>query len=270
MEESGEVGQAVGINQIDTGGPVGFPHLGAIGGAPEAEASALVMGLLDPLLQAGALVFGEGAIAVPGEMGTPMVTDQRDEVGAGVGEEIGETAIDGDPAFGFCVDEVAGAITGEDDGDGAGDGTIGVEGGEKIAVGDEHVAEAAIGGVGFGFEIDEQGEGGEAGMDLAMVVLDALAEGIEVKGLEGAIGMDLGTVVSDEQLVSDQEDIGFHAAEALVEGIEQGARMFVVIVGMGAGQGEGSGVGCGEGVGTGGEEQGEDQAREGREERRHG
>jgi hypothetical protein len=48
--------------------------------------------------------------------------------------------------------------------------------------------------------------------------------------------------VPDTEFTVDQPDVCFDAAEALVESVQKGAGMFIVIVGMGAEQRQG--VGC--------------------------
>lgn len=62
-----------------------------------------------------------------------------------------------------------------------------------------------------------------------------MAEWVEVKGLKGAAGLNFVAVMSDEELTVDEVNIGFDAAESMIEGVEEWAIMFVIIMGMGAG-----------------------------------
>ena len=125
-------------------------------------------------------------------------------------------------------------------------------------VGDEGVLEGGVGGGGVAFDVDHEVEGGGAGgVDVAGVVGDALFEGVEVEGLEGAVGAELAGVVGDEEVAGDEVDVGFDAAEAVVEGVEEGAGVFVVVVGVGAGEGFGV-IRCGGGGDQGDERGGEE------------
>jgi hypothetical protein len=44
--------------------------------------------------------------------------------------------------------------------------------------------------------------------------------------------------VTDEQLSADEEDVGLDAAEAVVQGVEKGTRVDVVVVGVGVLEGD--------------------------------
>lgn len=70
----------------------------------------------------------------------------------------------------------------------------------------------------------------------AVVGLHQRGERVEVEGFEGAARVEFGGVVTDEELVADEEDVGLDAAEAVVEGVEERARVLVVVVGVGAPQ----------------------------------
>lgn len=69
--------------------------------------------------------------------------------------------------------------------------------------------------------------------------------------------------MGDEELVADEVDVGLDAAEAVVEGVEEGAGVLVVVVGVRAPQGAGSVPAFARQRGAGGEG---DRAREGRAE----
>ncbi|HRZ57055.1 MAG TPA: hypothetical protein P5525_16545 [Candidatus Paceibacterota bacterium] len=75
-----------------------------------------------------------------------------------------------------------------------------------------------------------------------MVGPDAVSQGVEIEGLEGSFGIDPGAVMGHEQLPVDRVDVGLDTAESMLEGIEQGARMLVVVVAVGAGEGRRSGL----------------------------
>src|SRR3954454_3055136 len=66
-----------------------------------------------------------------------------------------------------------------------------------------------------------------------VVGLDDPGQRVEVEGLEGARRVEVVRGVADEELVADEEDVGLDAAEAVVEGVEEGPRMLVVVVGVG-------------------------------------
>ena len=64
--------------------------------------------------------------------------------------------------------------------------------------------------------------------------------------MEGFVGTELRPFVADEQGSIDEEDIGFDAAEAVFERIEEGCFLEVIVVRMRPGQGWMAGCGfCG-------------------------
>lgn len=61
-------------------------------------------------------------------------------------------------------------------------------------------------------------------------------ERVEVERFEGAGRVEIDGVVGDEELVADEVDVGLDTPEAVGEGVEQGALVVVVVVGVGAPQ----------------------------------
>ena len=75
-----------------------------------------------------------------------------------------------------------------------------------------------------------------------MIGPDAVSQGVEIERLEGFSGIDPGAVMGHEQLAVDRVDVGLDTAESVLESIDQGARMLVVVVAVGAGEGRGGGL----------------------------
>ena len=67
----------------------------------------------------------------------------------------------------------------------------------------------------------------------------ALGQRFEVEFLKGAVLADSEPGVGDMKLLTAEEDVGLHAAEALLKGVEKRTFVAVVVVGMGPGQGGG-------------------------------
>ena len=89
----------------------------------------------------------------------------------------------------------------------------------------------------LGLDVDEQLQGAAVTpVDGTVVGLHPGRERVEVEGFEGAGRVEVGRVVGDEELVADQVDVGLDAAEAVVEGVEEGSGVLVVVVGVGAPQ----------------------------------
>lgn len=90
----------------------------------------------------------------------------------------------------------------------------------------------------LGLDVDEELQGPPVTpVDRAVVGLDAGGERGEVEGFEGAGRVEVDRVVGDEELVADEVDVGLDAAEAVVEGVEQGPQVLVVVMGVGTPQG---------------------------------
>jgi hypothetical protein len=89
---------------------------------------------------------------------------------------------------------------------------------------------------GVAFDVDHERDRGAVAIDPAAVFGDTLFQGVQVEGLKGAVGAELARVVADEEVALDEVDVGFDAAKSLVEGVEERAGMFVIVVGVGAGE----------------------------------
>jgi hypothetical protein len=68
----------------------------------------------------------------------------------------------------------------------------------------------------------------------AGVGFHAVAQRVEVERLQGAIRFHLIAVMGDQQGAVDEPDVGLDRAEPVVQGVEERALVFVVVVGMGA------------------------------------
>jgi hypothetical protein len=147
----------------------------------------------------------------------PVVADEWDEIGGRISIEIGDAAIESCKPDRFGSEQVKGAVTGEDYGDGVRSDGAGSELGENWGITLESPAEDWVSDVGWGLQVDKESERRAVGVDTAVMLFSAVAEGIEVELLEGAFGLGLVAVVGDEELSINEVDIGFHAAEAMVE-----------------------------------------------------
>ena len=61
---------------------------------------------------------------------------------------------------------------------------------------------------------------------------DAASEGIEVEGLERPFGLEFCGNVPDQQLPVDEKDVRLYATEPVVECVQQGPGMLIVVMGM--------------------------------------
>lgn len=154
-EEGAALFEVVGVDEINVRVVKFLPGGGIIWCRPEAKLSMLSVGAACEFAHDGALVCGDGSVAVPGEGVLPFGTDEGDEGGWGVGVEIGKGAVAGDDAVGLAGDEIAGIVAGEDDGDGAFVGLGVREVGEERIVWREDLFESRVGGDGVGFEVDQ-------------------------------------------------------------------------------------------------------------------
>ena len=75
-----------------------------------------------------------------------------------------------------------------------------------------------------------------AAVHRAAVRADPGRERVEVEGFEGAGGVEVLGVVRDQELAVDEVDVRLDAAEAVVQGVEEGTGVLVVVVGVGAPQ----------------------------------
>ncbi len=231
-----ELGDAVGVDVVDAGNAEFGPEPIALGRTPEPDAAALGMGASDELMEFETIGFREAWMGWPLEMRRPGIADEGDEMDGGSGIEIGGASIDGAEPFGLGGDDVGGAGAGEDDGDGARDGVGGGEPGEYFPVLPQQWIEDGVGALGVGLDVDEQGEAGKVGMDMAGVGAAAIAEGIEVEGGEGAFGAHLMPVMGNEELAVDEMDVGFDGVESVIQSEGEGPFLFVIVVGMGVGK----------------------------------
>lgn len=242
-QEVPESAEVVSVDEIDSGVLHEFPGGGLVGDGPEADDSALGVGGLDHGFESS-LVFGAHiAIASPGEVVVPVVADQGDELGGSVGFQVGDASVHGCVARGFCGQQVAWPVAGEDDRDRIGEGFTGLEFRQDILIAGEQGFQREVGCCRFSLEVDEEDDCGAVGIDPAAVISDAFAEGGEVETFEGPVGAGLVRVMGYEECALNEVDIGFDAAEAVVEGIEERAVVFVVV--MSVGLGERCGVGRG-------------------------
>jgi hypothetical protein len=246
QDEVAKAGEVVRVDQVGAGVMEFEPDCGEIGGGPEPDATALVVGALDEGAQLFTFGLCEGQCAAPGKMEGPVVADEWDEIGGRISIEIGDAAIESCKPDRFGSEQVKGAVTGEDYGDGVRSDGAGSELGENWGITLESPAEDWVSDVGWGLQVDKESERRAVGVDTAVMLFSAVAEGIEVELLEGAFGLGLVAVVGDEELSINEVDIGFHAAEAMVEGIEQGARVLIIVMGMGLGKRGGQRCGQGE------------------------
>src|SRR5690606_38612601 len=69
-------------------------------------------------------------------------------------------------------------------------------------------------------------------VDAPFVLPDSLAKGRQVDSLQGLPGDHLIEAVSNQQLVADEVDIHFDTVEPVLERIEQGAFVQIVVVGV--------------------------------------
>ena len=109
--------------------------------------------------------------------------------------------------------------------------------GEQARVAAEMAVKFAIRRRALGLDVDEELERPTVTpVHGAVVGLHAGGEGVQVEGFEGTGRVEVRRVVCDEKLVADEMDVGLDAAEAVVEGVEEGTGMLVVVVGVGAPQ----------------------------------
>ena len=91
-----------------------------------------------------------------------------------------------------------------------------------------------VGGAGGRFDIDEENGRRAFRKDAAVVFEGALAEGIEIEFLKGALGAEVLAIMSDQELAVDEVNVRFDAAESLIQSIGERVRVFVIVVGVGA------------------------------------
>ena len=108
--------------------------------------------------------------------------------------------------------------------------------GEHVQIRLQHILQCSTGGLAIGLEINEQGESRPVWIDSAMMGEHPLVERFQVKRLEGALRPDLPTVMRNQQASIHQVNICFHTAKAVVQGVEQGPFVFVIIMGMRVGE----------------------------------
>ena len=114
---------------------------------------------------------------------------------------------------------------------------IAAESAQHFGVLFESFAQDGVSGFPISFDVDQQRDLRPAGIDAPAVFLHPLAQGIEIEFFESAFRLDLAAHVRDEQLAIDEINVGFNAAKAVIERIEQWAFVLVIVVGMEAGQG---------------------------------
>ena len=64
----------------------------------------------------------------------------------------------------------------------------------------------------------------------------SVKQGFKVQLSQGAIGLDCVRVVRDEQFAVDEMHVGFNAAKAPLQRIQERMRVFVIVVGVGVGR----------------------------------
>jgi hypothetical protein len=80
------------------------------------------------------------------------------------------------------------------------------------------------------FEINQQVKRLSIAIDATAVGLNPLAQRLEIELIKGLGWVDLALRVCDNKLTVDQKNISLHARETMVESIEQGTFMQIVIV----------------------------------------
>ena len=88
----------------------------------------------------------------------------------------------------------------------------------------------------IGLEFDQEREFRAVGIDVPAVCFHALAQRVEVERPQRAARLHLEEVMRDKEPAIDEEYIGFDAAEAAVQGVQQRALVLVVVMGMGVDQ----------------------------------
>ena len=102
--------------------------------------------------------------------------------------------------------------------------------------------ERGVGLIGIGFDIDQEGDGRATGINAAGVFLSALFERGEVKIVESAVRLEIASFVADQEFAVGKVNVGFDAAEAVVQSIEERAGVFVIVVSVGLEKRGGIGV----------------------------
>ena len=98
----------------------------------------------------------------------------------------------------------------------------GPEGGEHVGVVLQGFAQDRVDGLPTGLQVNEQCAFGTPGINTPAILLHALAQRVEIKRLQGALRFHFGAVMGHQELAINKIDIGLDAAEAVVEGVEQG------------------------------------------------
>ena len=89
--------------------------------------------------------------------------------------------------------------------------------------------ERFVGGLSFRFEIDQERESFTGGED-AFLALRKICQRVEVETFQGAIGFEICAIVGDEEFSFHEIDVGLDAGEAVREGVEERAGVFVIVV----------------------------------------
>jgi hypothetical protein len=99
----------------------------------------------------------------------------------------------------------------------------------------ENLVQAPIGREAIGLDVDEQLELVSPSLvHAALVALDDLSQRVEIERFEGAVRLNVDNVVRHEKLIAYQPDVGFHACESPVEGVQERPLVLVVVVGVSA------------------------------------
>src|SRR5690606_8161277 len=101
----------------------------------------------------------------------------------------------------------------------------------------EGINQGFVGLGGPAFDVDEEDDLGSVRVDAAAVGVDAFEEGVEVERLERAFGGEVLLMVSDQEAAVLEPYVRLDGAEPMVERVEQGPWMLVIVVGVGVGEG---------------------------------
>jgi len=100
LQKRPELGELVGVDQVNPGGLMDAPDGLDIRTAPEADAPALRVGALDKVSQPLRLPGRHLPLAAPGEAGAPVLADPGNEARARRSIQVRQASVDGGPAAG--------------------------------------------------------------------------------------------------------------------------------------------------------------------------
>ena len=118
-----------------------------------------------------------------------------------------------------------------------------------VAVLGQFLLDCGVGGFAVALDVDQQLQAAvPLRVDAVALAADQVLERIEVEALERHAGLGILQVVGNQQLAVHQPHVRFHAGEAMLQRIEQGTVMLIVVVRMRLGErladDDGSRLGC--------------------------